>query len=161
MTKTFITQKAKETEGAGGWLARRIQGGQVLCLSGDLSGGKTTFVKGLAREFGVGKTITSPTFVVQAVYPVKNKKAKDLGGRFAKSGTKRGWDVKRIYHFDVYRVKDSAEILALGWEEVLADPHGLVVVEWGERIKDILPPRCLWVRFRFIDADTREIKMEL
>ena len=66
---------------------------------------------------------------------------------------------KNVYHFDVYRVKDSAEILALGWEEVLADPGGLVVVEWAERIKDILPPRCLWVRFKFIDADTRQIEI--
>ena len=143
MTETIITRSAAETEAAGERLAARLTGGTVLCLSGDLGGGKTTFMKGLARACGVATPITSPTFLVEAIYKGKRQKAKG----------------KNVYHFDVYRVKDSAEILALGWEEVLADPGGLVVVEWAERIKDILPPRCLWVRFKFIDADTREIEI--
>ncbi len=143
MMEKIITRSAAETEAAGERLAARLTGGTVLCLSGDLGGGKTTFMKGLARACGVATPITSPTFLVEAIYKGKRQKAK----------------VKNVYHFDVYRVKDSAEILALGWEEVLADPSGLVVVEWAERIKDILPPRCLWVRFKFIDADTREIEI--
>ncbi len=143
MIKKLITKNAGETEAAGEWLSRRLKGGEVVCLSGDLGGGKTTFIKGLARGLGVEQAITSPTFLVEAVYKVKSQKSK----------------VKNIYHLDVYRVKSSAEILALGWEEVLADPSGVVFIEWAERVADILPEKCIWVRFKFIDADTREIEI--
>lgn len=143
MTKTLVTKRAAETEAAGEWLAARLIGGQVVCLSGDLGGGKTTFMKGLARGLGVTGTITSPTFVVEAAYKVKSKKEK----------------VKKLYHFDVYRVKSAREMLALGWEEVLVDPDGVVVVEWAERIAEILPAKCIWVRFKFVDQNTREIKI--
>lgn len=161
MTETIITRSAAETEAAGERLAARLTGGTVLCLSGDLGGGKTTFMKGLARACGVATPITSPTFLVEAIYKGKRQKssARPSYRGLSPRGSAEPAKGKNVYHFDVYRVKDSAEILALGWEEVLADPGGLVVVEWAERIKDILPPRCLWVRFKFIDADTREIEI--
>lgn len=147
MVKILVTRQASETMAAGEWLADRVDGGKVVCLSGDLGGGKTTFMKGLARGLGVDQVITSPTFVVESVYKRKTKNVKRK--------------IKTIYHFDVYRIKNTAEVLALGWEEVLADPAGVVVVEWAERIKEILPPKCIWVRFKFIDQNVREIRIEI
>ncbi len=157
MTKTFVTKQASETEAAGEWLAGRLRGGQVVCLSGDLGGGKTTFMKGLARGLGVARTITSPTFVVEAVHQCKIQNSKCH--RFKRGPAKGSGKIRTVYHFDVYRVKSAAEVLALGWEEVLADPDGVVVVEWAERIAEILPPRCIWVRFKFVDQNTREIRI--
>jgi tRNA threonylcarbamoyladenosine biosynthesis protein TsaE len=102
-------------------------------------------MKGLSRVLGVEREITSPTFVVEAIYKCKTQNAKRK--------------IKIIYHLDVYRVKQAVEILALGWEEILADPTAAVVVEWAERIAEVLPPQCIWVRFKFIDTNTREIKI--
>jgi tRNA threonylcarbamoyladenosine biosynthesis protein TsaE len=106
----------------------------VLALRGDLGGGKTTFVQGLARASGIKEKILSPTFNILKRYG-------------------------NLYHFDCYRVEDSKEILDLGFEEIIKNPKNIVAIEWAEKIKEIIPKYAFWLTFDFIDKTKREINV--
>lgn len=110
----------------------------VLGLSGELGSGKTVFTQALARELGVVENITSPTFVLEKIYKLNNQK-------FA-----------RLVHVDAYRLESGKELLKLGFAELLLDKNNLIVIEWAERVRDILGD-FRKVDFRFIDEKTREI----
>lgn len=93
----------------------------VVGLSGDLGAGKTTLVQALAQGLGVQETVVSPTFVIAKFYDT----------------THDTW--KKLIHIDAYRIEDPKELEVLGWKDMLSDPNTLLIVEWPERIKDILP----------------------
>lgn len=114
----------------------------LVCLYGDLGGGKTTFVKGMAEELGVKETVNSPTFLIMRKY-VSSKKA-----------NKKYY----LHHFDCYRISDCKEILDLGWEEIMGGENNIIVIEWPEKIEGILPKNRLNIRFEFIDENSRKIK---
>jgi tRNA threonylcarbamoyladenosine biosynthesis protein TsaE len=134
--KTFITENSKQTKKLGEILAKEIKGGAVICLSGDLGSGKTTFTQGLLRGLKVKGPYTSPTFVIMKKYK------------------------KNIFHFDAYRVTDK-DVLNLGWEEIIADnpPVGgnVIIVEWADRIKKIIPKGSLWIKFEWVGENKRKI----
>jgi tRNA threonylcarbamoyladenosine biosynthesis protein TsaE len=130
--ETFITTKAKQTQKMGELLARELKGGVIICLSGDLGSGKTTFTQGLLKGLKVKGPYTSPTFVIMKKY--KNN----------------------IFHFDAYRV-GAKDILNLGWEEIIADKNNIIIVEWADRIKKIIPEKSLQISFEWIDNNTRKI----
>lgn len=135
-TKNDINKLAKE-------LVEGFQfqaGAQILLLEGDLGAGKTTFTKELAKELGVEGNVVSPTFVIQKRYPTKHE------------------FVKNLIHIDAYRLSSSKELLALGWEEWVMNPENLVVVEWPERVSDILPQSAQKISFTHINEETRKIK---
>lgn len=111
----------------------------VIGLSGDLGAGKTAFTQALARELGISEPITSPTFVLEKIYKLANQK-------FA-----------RLVHVDAYRLESGAELLKLGFGELLADKNNLIIIEWVERVQEILGD-FRKVDFKFIDDQTREIK---
>jgi tRNA threonylcarbamoyladenosine biosynthesis protein TsaE len=113
----------------------------VVGLSGDLGSGKTTFTQALARHLGVQETVTSPTFVIEKIYQLPN-----------------GQPFKHLIHIDAYRLSDGRELLNLGWAEIVSDPGNLILVEWSERVQDILPENSLEIQFQFIDEQTRLIK---
>lgn len=114
----------------------------MICLYGDLGGGKTTFVKGMAEELGVKETVNSPTFLIMRKY-ISSKKAN-------KKYT--------LYHFDCYRISNCKEILDLGLEEIMGGENNIIVVEWPEKIEDILPEKRLNIKFEFVGENSREIK---
>lgn len=142
MFKEVTTKYADETRDLGAEMARSIKGGEIICLTGELGAGKTTFSQGFLRELGIKGALTSPTFVVMKQYEVKNKSL----------------DLNNIYHIDTYRVK-SSDILDLGWEEIIDNKKNIVLVEWPEKIKDIIPPRAIWLKFESIDEDKRKISI--
>lgn len=113
----------------------------VVGLYGDLGSGKTTFVQSLAKEFGVAEVVTSPTFVIEKIYHLMGKK------------------FSHLIHIDAYRIEKSSEILHLGWKDIVADPKNLILIEWPERIADILPVGMKKISFEFVDETTREIKI--
>jgi tRNA threonylcarbamoyladenosine biosynthesis protein TsaE len=120
-------------------MARPFTGQEVVLLIGELGAGKTIFAKGLASGLGVKDTgqVTSPSYTILNIYQ----------GKYP------------IFHFDLYRLESDAEIEDLGWEDYL--DRGVVVVEWGEKIRFALSPgQTMRV---FIDkgkGDQRIIKIE-
>lgn len=115
-------------------LGRQLKGGEVIELVGDVGAGKTTFVKGLAAGAGSKDNVSSPTFTLQQVYR----------GRV------------NMYHFDFYRLHEAG-LIAHELEESLEDPAGVVVVEWGETIKDSLPEDRLVIRFEVASENERRL----
>ena len=98
----------------------------VVGLYGELGAGKTSFVQALAKILGVSQNATSPTFVIEKIYKLDNSKLNN--GRF-----------NRLIHIDAYRLKDSRELKALGWDTIISDPKNLIVIEWADTVEDILP----------------------
>ena len=112
-----------------------------MALKGNLGSGKTCFAQGLAKVLGIKKIITSPTFVLLKIYLTKHR-------------------IKKLYHFDLYRIKNENELLDLGFEEILEKKDGIIVLEWPERVKKILPAKRININFKFIDENTRTITIK-
>ena len=117
------------------------QGALVLALQGELGSGKTTFVQGLAKELNLKEKVLSPTFVIMK--------------RFA-TGDPR-W--ANLYHLDCYRIGNAKDLDFFNFKEILADKNNLVVIEWAERVKDILPKDAVWIKFEHGGEDKRRIKI--
>ena len=109
---TVVTRSERGTLGFARKLARSFKGKEVVFLEGELGAGKTVFAKGIASGLGMKDTrrVCSPTFTIMNIYRA----------RFP------------IFHFDLYRLEKSSDILDLGWEDYLE--KGVVLVEWAERI---------------------------
>lgn len=114
---------------------------RVLALTGELGSGKTTFVSYLAQALGVEKRVLSPTFVVTRHYS------------FSQEGKTR-----TLYHTDLYRL-DESNIGLLGLEEMIADDSGVLVIEWADRAKSILPKDTIWLNFTYIDPHMRGVEI--
>jgi len=108
----------------------------VLALVGDLGSGKTTFTQGFLRGLGIKNKITSPTFVI-----AKNYKLKTWNLKLKTQNYKHEW------HFDCYRIRKPAELFTLGFKEILADPQNMLLIEWPEVIKKVLPKNSIWINF--------------
>jgi tRNA threonylcarbamoyladenosine biosynthesis protein TsaE len=119
-------------EAATGALAAAIAGvsgrGDLIGLRGDLGAGKTTFARAFIRALGGGEEVPSPTFTLVQLYHA---------------------ETADIWHFDLYRLESPAEIWELGIEEALTD--GISLIEWPERIADLLPDHRLEIEFLFAE----------
>lgn len=125
MREVFIKNE-KEMVDFGKKIATDLKGGDVLCLYGDLGAGKTTLTKGLAQVFGIKQRIKSPTFTLFNVYQVQFKEKR-----------------LKFVHIDAYRLKDEGELLDVGIDDYLGDPESICVVEWAEKIENLLnKKRC-------------------
>lgn len=113
----------------------------VLGLSGNLGTGKTTFTQTLASLLGVRERVTSPTFIIEKIYALE------------RSG------FKHLIHIDVYRLENSQELITLGWETLLSNPSNLILLEWPEKVSDILPSDTIYLQFEYIDETTRKITL--
>ncbi len=111
----------------------------VLALYGDLGSGKTAFTKGIARALGVENEVTSPTFVIEKIYALAHP------------------TFDRLIHIDAYRLERPEELRALGWNDVVADPRNLIVVEWADRVEPLIPKDARRFRFAFVDETTRTL----
>jgi tRNA threonylcarbamoyladenosine biosynthesis protein TsaE len=112
----------------------------LIGLSGELGAGKTAFVQHAARELGIEASVASPTFVIEKIYPIEGNPKFD-----------------RLVHIDAYRLEKGSELLALGWVESYKDPRNLILLEWPERVRDILPPDCPIVKFAALENAVREV----
>ena len=130
------TTSAAETIALGERLGRAAAAGDLVCLWGDLGAGKTQVAKGIARGLGIADTVTSPTFILMNEYR----------GRLP------------LFHVDLYRLADAADALAGG---VVDDRQsdGLTVVEWPERMGDVLPAGRLDVRIAGSGDEPRDIEV--
>jgi tRNA threonylcarbamoyladenosine biosynthesis protein TsaE len=108
----------------------------VLALQGDLGAGKTTFVQGFLKGLGVKSRVTSPTFVLMRRHNVPGMR-----------GAGKSKKLANVFHIDAYRLKKPAHLAALGLDEILAEPRNVVLIEWPEVAKDILPKKIMILKF--------------
>ncbi|MFA5188117.1 MAG: tRNA (adenosine(37)-N6)-threonylcarbamoyltransferase complex ATPase subunit type 1 TsaE [Patescibacteria group bacterium] len=118
----FISKTEKDTNQLAAKIARKLKGGEIIALEGDLGAGKTTFVKGLAKAFGIKQHVTSPTFVLMKVYECRIPKS----------------EISNLVHVDCYRLDEPQELFYLGIEEYLNKPDTVVVIEWADKISNYL-----------------------
>lgn len=135
--KEIITNSTEETLALGEDLGSRARPGDVYALDGDLGAGKTILAKGIARGMGIADEITSPTFTLLEVYE----------------------HALPLYHFDLYRVENPAELDSLYFEEYW-EAEGVSVIEWADRAAGRLPANTVHISMRYIDDTTRRITIE-
>jgi tRNA threonylcarbamoyladenosine biosynthesis protein TsaE len=131
-------------------LEKKYNHATVLALQGDLGSGKTTFTKKLAKNLGITECITSPTFVIQKVFDVKSE-------TFKKTNQKIIWE--KFIHIDSYRLDLAKELENLGWHDFLNDTKNIIVVEWPERILEILPKEYFLIKFKHRNETSREVEI--
>jgi len=160
-----ITFSPKQTEKIGEKFAKSLKSNFLtpvtISLEGELGGGKTTFVKGFARGLGVKETIKSPTFVIMKKYQIATNDPKGQAYGIGKQLTTKSRKLQGFfYHFDCYRIQKAADILELGWRGIIKDPKNIIVVEWGDRIRRILPKNYIQIKFKFADKNKRKITIK-
>lgn len=133
----IITKSSGETQKLASNFARKLKGGEILALSGDLGSSKTTFVQGLAQGLGVKERITSPTFVILNLHQAR----KDL----------------QLAHFDLYRLNNEHDLEGIGATDYLGKKNIISVIEWAEKGKRILSKKTIWINFEHIDENRRKI----
>lgn len=163
----IILKNLKDTEKIAKNFIKQIQlsldsnvakpGALVVAMYGDLGSGKTTFVKFIAKIFGIKNTITSPTFVIEKIYPIKTY---NLSKRLAfnRTNKQKNRNFDNLIHIDAYRLNSVEELKTLGWEEISKNPKNIIFIEWPKNIKDILPKNVREICFKFINENTREIE---
>lgn len=120
-------------------LVPKEDGATVMALSGELGAGKTTFVRGVLRSYGVEESVTSPTFVIEKMYTPPR-------GPF-----------KKVVHVDAYRLESGRELERLGFSELLKDVETLILVEWPEKAEGVIPKDAKRVRIEIGDGAERFI----
>jgi len=113
-----------------------VQPGDVVCLQGDLGAGKTTFVQGLAQGWGSQDPVSSPTFMIVNLYRRAN------GGQF--------------FHLDAYRLESVPEAEELDLDSMLAE--GALVIEWPERLGNLIPEERMWINLDHIHEEQRQMR---
>lgn len=141
--KSFTTKSLAETQAlAAAWvksLDTSRDEALVVGLYGNLGAGKTAFSQAVARELGVTDIVNSPTFVIEKIYETTHP-------HFA-----------RLVHIDAYRLEKASELQNLNFEELVANKHNLILIEWPENVKGILPPGHVRIDFTFVDEERRKI----
>ena len=133
----ILSKSTDQTIKLGERLAKHFKKGDIVCLQGDLGSGKTTLIKGIAKGLNINPVeVNSPTFVLMSAYQ----------GRLP------------LYHFDLYRLANTAQIGAIGYEEFLYG-DGVSVVEWAERLGALTPKEYLRVELKHKGENGRSIKL--
>ena len=135
-TVDFISHSADQTRRMGARMGQLLDGGEVLCLVGDLGTGKTCMVQGIGRGLGVQDQITSPTFTLVSEYRGKLP----------------------LYHIDLYRIVDVKAAFTFGLDEYLYGT-GVCAIEWAERVEQLWPDEYLLVNLRHIDESKRGLTL--
>lgn len=116
-------------------IGSRLRGGEVIELVSDLGGGKTAFVRGLARGMGSEDHVHSPSFTIGNQYRAGNL---------------------TLHHFDFHRLNDAG-IMRDELAEILIDPQAVVVVEWADLVEDVLPAEHLTIHIKATGETTRQL----
>lgn len=111
----------------------------IIALEGNLGSGKTTFIQGLAKGLKIKESVLSPTFVIQKDFSLGLK------------------NYRSLYHIDAYRLKNPGELLELGFKELIRNPENLIVIEWADKIKKLLPSKIIWIKFENLGKERRKI----
>lgn len=143
--KKILTNSFEETRKLGHELAKKLKGGEVLALHGDLGSGKTTFMQGLAMGLGIKRRIISPTFIIMRTYDIENTNPE--------SG------IRNLYHVDLYRIESERDVEGLGLMELLGEKESIVAIEWPDKVENLLPEDRIDIYFEYVGDDIRSITL--
>lgn len=127
----YISDSSQDTYDLGLEIAASLSGGELIALYGDLGAGKTSLTQGIASGLGVKERVNSPTFTIIKVY--KSNKGK----------------IKHLCHIDAYRLQNSQDLINIGIDDYLYKPDIVTVIEWAEKIKDILPKDVIEIKIDY------------
>ena len=144
-TLDCISHSVEQTQRLGMRLGELLQGGELLLLEGQLGTGKTTFTQGLARGLAITATVNSPTFTLLKEYPAQPRTAQEE--QPARVGP-------ALYHFDLYRLDDPAEIFDLGFDDYFSG-NGVCIVEWADKADLYWPADHLRIRLKMLSETKR------
>jgi tRNA threonylcarbamoyladenosine biosynthesis protein TsaE len=139
-TKVYYTHSEEDTEEVASHLSKHIPFGSAVALQGNLGAGKTVFARGFIRGFKINDVVSSPTFTLIKEYLANNNQ----------------W----IYHLDLYRITDIEAALTFGIDEYINDDNAIALIEWAERIDEILPENTIHIKIKSVDKTTREITID-
>ena len=137
----YFSNSEEETEEIASKIAKKITAGCIIGLRGNLGAGKTVFARGFARGLGIDEIISSPTFTLIKEYSTGNNQ----------------W----LYHLDLYRITDTNSALVFGIDEYLNDSNAIVLIEWPERIHEILPPDTIFIDIERTGKNKRKISANM
>lgn len=135
-TWQYESKSSGDTEQLAAKIGARLTGGEVIELRSDLGGGKTVFVRGLARGMGSSDTVASPSFTISRQYQATKLK---------------------LHHYDFYRLSEPG-IMARELAEVMTDPLAVIVVEWSDIVMSVLPPDRLSVTIIPTSGNGRQLQ---
>lgn len=128
----------EDTFSIGAMCAMEAKKGDIFCLYGDVGAGKTAFTKGFATGLLIEEDVVSPTFNIVQAYE----------------------GLKKLYHFDVYRIEDINEMENIGFDDYLFG-DGVCVIEWAEMVEELLPENVIKVVIKKVDTDENERIIEI
>jgi tRNA threonylcarbamoyladenosine biosynthesis protein TsaE len=135
-TFTFTCPTIEDTQALAAVIGSAVKGGEVIELTSDLGGGKTTFMKGFAKGMGITDVVQSPTFTISLIHPAPNG--------------------LELQHFDFYRLTEPG-VMKAELAESLEQPNAVVAIEWGDIVHDILPANRITVDLTVPADETRTI----
>ncbi|MGB9726505.1 MAG: tRNA (adenosine(37)-N6)-threonylcarbamoyltransferase complex ATPase subunit type 1 TsaE [Minisyncoccia bacterium] len=148
MKKTIISNSPKQTKKVAESFIKevlkkrpKIKNALVFILEGELGAGKTEFLKGVAKALKIKEKINSPTFVIMKRFPLKRK------------------DFNYLWHLDLYRLKKIKELLSLALNDLLKDKKNLIFIEWGNKIKKVLPKNHGEIKIKILANNKRLIEI--
>lgn len=135
---SYLSKSPRQTERIGTAFSKRLLGGDVVVLHGELGAGKTQFTKGIAKGLGITDQVTSPTFALHNLY-------------YGKETT--------LNHFDFYRLNQE-EKDDLGFEEIIGAANSVTVIEWADNLPDLLPAHYFKITITALTDNQRRIIIE-
>ncbi|HSX47159.1 MAG TPA: tRNA (adenosine(37)-N6)-threonylcarbamoyltransferase complex ATPase subunit type 1 TsaE [Patescibacteria group bacterium] len=134
----YLSGSYEQTMELAAKIASQLKGGEIIELVSDFGGGKTTFVKGLLSILNKKSNVTSPSFTLLNEYKLNNLD---------------------IYHYDFYRLHDAG-LMKKEISEKLNQKNSVVIIEWSDVIKDILPNDKISINFKVLSENSRQINCE-
>lgn len=138
----MISSSSQDTKNLAQDVLDKLGDTRIITLTGELGSGKTTFSQGMGQVLGV-KRMVSPTYILLRQYTLPSNK----------------YGLKTLYHADLYRVTSLSEALDLGLSEIWSQPSSLLLVEWPEKIMEVLPS-SVKISFNKLSEEKRELTIE-
>lgn len=148
MKYSLVTKSPQETKKIANIIIKSLlerqqkRGANIVGFSGELGAGKTTIIQGIGRSLGIKEKIQSPTFVLMKTYKLRRRKNVP-------------W--QNLVHIDSYRLEKKREVAVFGLNNIFRKPENLVLIEWAEKIKSILPKNTFWVELKHSGKTHRHI----
>lgn len=136
-TQTFVCATEEETRDLGRRIGRNLRSGSLVSLTGPLGAGKTVIAKGIAQALNITEAVVSPTFTLVQEYEG------DLS----------------LHHLDLYRISGAEDFEGIGGEELLYE-EGVTLIEWSEKIVELLPSHTIYITISITDTQERHIAVK-